>query len=601
MTHSRSRRAMFGALGAAALGVTLASTANAQTPPSVAPALGEVDTIADLKALTPPSEEGTLVYVAGYYSAGDGGGGWFRMASSGSEDGGLCIKWADGEVYWHRMVSSTELDVMWFGVRLGNVTDAIALENTVAVKAAAMAAETSSLGFGVVRFPRGQLKLRIREEHLTKTAAYWSLFKITKDGMHHRLDGTEFDIVTEINDESTSVVQTLWHAGYGAPRYGFHLSGGFIRMTGPWRYGPDETNLWQVIEGLAHDSVVENLTVDGVPRLGELVAMEIEGRKISRNVFRNLTFLDYGAGGHDVWLRVSGNTLIEHCFVSSRQSECSHAIYTAPERDIVVRDCTFDNCAKTTSKMVISYRASNSVDFGPLLISGCTFRNSGNCALGYTQAGNHYHDIKLIDSYFDDTELWCYNVNGLTIANCNFKATSAVRLIECTRVIVRGVSVECFFEAQRSRHLNIDMTVVGRGYFHAGGAGSTLVPTEDLTLTLRGSDLENISQITSSHGLTRARIHADLNTPNSRPINLSGPLDRVTITGHVTTTSTWQNATLGLGTQGVQVNTDPSEVSDLVLRDLDCYGGTALSTVTDFSGAILRGCRLRGSDVPDQN
>jgi len=56
----------------------------------------------------------TNAYVNGYWSANDGGGGWFYWTSTGTANGGTCFAGSSG--YWNRYTDSgTFLNVRWFG------------------------------------------------------------------------------------------------------------------------------------------------------------------------------------------------------------------------------------------------------------------------------------------------------------------------------------------------------------------------------------------------------------------------------------------------------------------------------------------------------
>jgi hypothetical protein len=90
-----------------------------------------VDTIAQLRALTPPASAVTY-FVRGYYAVGDGGGGHFRWNSSDvtTDNGGtVIIPNAGGTGRWNRIFEGT-LYGSWFGAKGDGVTDDTAAINT---------------------------------------------------------------------------------------------------------------------------------------------------------------------------------------------------------------------------------------------------------------------------------------------------------------------------------------------------------------------------------------------------------------------------------------------------------------------------------------
>lgn len=78
----------------------------------------QIDTIAALKALTPPLNSVTYL-VRGYYGIGDGGGGHFRWnaADSTADNGGTVIAPAAGSGRWNRVYSGRTIFSQWFGTK----------------------------------------------------------------------------------------------------------------------------------------------------------------------------------------------------------------------------------------------------------------------------------------------------------------------------------------------------------------------------------------------------------------------------------------------------------------------------------------------------
>lgn len=91
--------------------VTLANVAE-----MAARGMSTIGTIADLRAYSPGSTDAT-VYVRGYHTPGDGGGGMFLWAanSSATVDGGTVIdRTAGGTGRWLRMFESGTINAKWF-------------------------------------------------------------------------------------------------------------------------------------------------------------------------------------------------------------------------------------------------------------------------------------------------------------------------------------------------------------------------------------------------------------------------------------------------------------------------------------------------------
>lgn len=121
--------------------LSISHAADGTLSPTAAP---NVATIADLKALTPPSSGSPLVYVRSYSTDGDGGDGHFRWdaTSTATDNGGTIIAPnAGGTGRWKRQFSGV-VNVRWFGAVGDGVTD-----DTAAIQAAI------NLGAGQVFIP----------------------------------------------------------------------------------------------------------------------------------------------------------------------------------------------------------------------------------------------------------------------------------------------------------------------------------------------------------------------------------------------------------------------------------------------------------------
>jgi len=110
----------------------LKSTAPGRGADLVGGAVKSVDTIAALRLIS-GATEGQLVQVAGYYTAGDGGGGPTRRwdaASVCTDDGGACIDpAAAGAGRW--VFSQRDINILWYGVEGGSADDTQKIRNAV--------------------------------------------------------------------------------------------------------------------------------------------------------------------------------------------------------------------------------------------------------------------------------------------------------------------------------------------------------------------------------------------------------------------------------------------------------------------------------------
>lgn len=115
----------------------------------------EAENIAELKANTPGASPSGLIYVRGYFVAGDGGGGFFTFdaASSDADDGGLTLQPdslpANGR--WKRIFTGTPNFNFW------GFDGLEATDNTTLFQTAVTSSETQ--GFGRMDVPSGFLKL----------------------------------------------------------------------------------------------------------------------------------------------------------------------------------------------------------------------------------------------------------------------------------------------------------------------------------------------------------------------------------------------------------------------------------------------------------
>jgi hypothetical protein len=78
--------------------------------------------IAALQAETSARLPGNLVYVAGYYQTGDGGGGTFYLGPNATANGGTIINDASGRS-WYRQTDGFQWSIRWFGAKLDGTTD----------------------------------------------------------------------------------------------------------------------------------------------------------------------------------------------------------------------------------------------------------------------------------------------------------------------------------------------------------------------------------------------------------------------------------------------------------------------------------------------
>jgi hypothetical protein len=157
-----------------------------------------VRTVDALRALR-PEQAAPVVWVGGYYRAGDGGGGRFVWDPSCAEveDGGLFIASEHaGEGRWRRQVGRA-LSVKAFGARGDGATD-----DTPALQAAldGLAKTTAS----TLRFPRGTYRLATTSHlpYRTGNRVLLSLGELPLDGRAVHLSGSRARLFSEISPDS---------------------------------------------------------------------------------------------------------------------------------------------------------------------------------------------------------------------------------------------------------------------------------------------------------------------------------------------------------------------------------------------------------------
>lgn len=116
-----------------------------------------VANMAALRATVPGASTATMsVYLLGYHTPGDGGGGQFvwKSLETSADDGGICIKATatSGAGRWIRCRDNTGLiNVRWFGAKGDNSTDdVVAIKNAMA---------TTYVPWGVVYVPTGRYRI----------------------------------------------------------------------------------------------------------------------------------------------------------------------------------------------------------------------------------------------------------------------------------------------------------------------------------------------------------------------------------------------------------------------------------------------------------
>jgi hypothetical protein len=113
----------------------------------------------DLKAMT-TQQDGWLVWLLGYYTPEDGGGGLFRWNAydSTADNGGTIIAKADGtRGRWHRLISGKAINVLWFGAKGDDTGDQSPAVNAASAfaKAGIVTAPDDTMKGGTIYFPPG--------------------------------------------------------------------------------------------------------------------------------------------------------------------------------------------------------------------------------------------------------------------------------------------------------------------------------------------------------------------------------------------------------------------------------------------------------------
>ena len=136
-----------------------------------------VATIADMKALT--AGEYSLVYVAGYYEANDGGGGWFNYSSGDNQaDNGGTVVSPDGAPAlgrYLRNLENWEVSVQYFGATstATSVIDSY-VQNCLAwcvVNSRTMVFPKDTYTFGTTQTYQGDITIRVKESALFRSDA----------------------------------------------------------------------------------------------------------------------------------------------------------------------------------------------------------------------------------------------------------------------------------------------------------------------------------------------------------------------------------------------------------------------------------------------
>jgi hypothetical protein len=88
--------------------------------------------VAALEAATSTTLSQTSIYLLGYYTTSDGGGGIFNVGATTTANGGTIINDASGRS-WHRLATGTQYSVKWFGAKGDSATnDTTAILATIA-------------------------------------------------------------------------------------------------------------------------------------------------------------------------------------------------------------------------------------------------------------------------------------------------------------------------------------------------------------------------------------------------------------------------------------------------------------------------------------
>ncbi len=190
--------------------VVISSSLFAQTGEHSLPAKGGIAWIESVSALrglgTIEAHAPRLVYVAGYYSPGDGGAGLFTYSpeSMADDNGGTIIRPALGSGRWLRIYDGS-INVKWFGAKGDGQTD-----DTAAVSAAILAAENHAeitLNFSIY-FPKSVYLVSVPgvlSSHATTKAGYVTTGLFFRgDGMFNSIIRCRFPSGGWLFDNNTS-------------------------------------------------------------------------------------------------------------------------------------------------------------------------------------------------------------------------------------------------------------------------------------------------------------------------------------------------------------------------------------------------------------
>lgn len=216
-----------------------------------------LDTVADLRAYVfsqASFPDGQLIYVKGYHSAEDGGGGIFNYHRTGTvtDDGGVFIIPDNGFGYFERQVNTLPVNARWFGATGDGTTD-----DTEALQAAIDYCDGSPL-----YVPEGSFRvtetlvwgtsdslapgLKIRGAGIGKTVF---LSAVASGPCFSAFSDTEYNFQTGVEMSDFSILP------YGVPA---NSSG--IRLKGVWQ---SRFSMLQ-IRGLSlHGVLIESETGDG--------------------------------------------------------------------------------------------------------------------------------------------------------------------------------------------------------------------------------------------------------------------------------------------------------------------------------------------------
>lgn len=191
---------------------------------SVPGALAYITNIASLEAITSALLPGTQVFVEGYYTAGDGGGGLYVVGTSATANGGTIVNDASGRS-WYLENFGQPVSVKQFGA-YGNGTN----DDTAAIQAAIAALPA---GGGVILAPEGTYRV---SSTITITAANITLLGQgigATTFASYSGTGNWFSVSGSYSGIRDCTITSAYVAGGSAPTAGFAivLSGNALYQT----------------------------------------------------------------------------------------------------------------------------------------------------------------------------------------------------------------------------------------------------------------------------------------------------------------------------------------------------------------------------------